>query len=442
MDLKKFARNFFATISTEFGIHALTFITTVFIVRKLSAADFGIFSLIISLSLTLCYLSSVGLPQAIIYFIGKKKGEIGKVVSTYLLLFFCIGICFFIITYLLREYLFLTFLKDFPQNYFIPMLIIYFFSLLSAFLLSILRGIKNYSFFNLLRILYPLVCFLGILLISAFSDPTLKSFILIYVVINIFLYSAFFIKVMYKLSIRFTPDFSLIIPLISYGLKSYLQLISGHLIYQADIYIIAYLLDARQVAFYSISVGVATLLWYLPNTVGIVLFPELSSIQNEKEIHDISTMVCRNTLMIAFLGAIFLSIAGKFLIQFFYGTEYIHSANAMLLILPGVAIMSIYKVLTRNFSSRNRQQVSIMAASISLIVNIGLNFILIPRYGIEGAAIASTVSYFLAGAILVFAVNRESNISISRILFINRTDMMAYLNIVSRLAKMGKFQRR
>jgi O-antigen/teichoic acid export membrane protein len=200
------------------------------------------------------------------------------------------------------------------------------------------------------------------------------------------------------------------------------------------------LLDVRQVAFYSIAVGVATLLWHLPNTVGIVLFPELSSIQNEKKIHVISTMVCRNTLMIAFLGAIFLSIAGKFLIQFIYGTEYIHSVNAMLLILPGVVIMCIYKVLTRNFSSRNRQQVAIMAAAMSLIVNIGLNLILIPRYGIEGAAIASTVSYFLAGAILVFAVNRESDISVSKMLFINRTDMMSFLGIASRLVNRKKYQ--
>ena len=440
MDFKKYTRNVFATLSTEFFIHALTFITTVLIVRKLSTEDFGIFSLVISFSLTLCYLSSIGLPQAIIYFIGKKKGEIDKLVSTYLLLFFCISSGFIIITYLFKEYFFLTILKDLPRNYFIPMLIIYFFTLLAAFLLSIIRGIKEFNLFNRLRILYPMLYFAGILVISALSFTTLKSFVILYAAINIVLYSAFFIKIVHKLSIRFKPDASSVIPLISYGLKSYLQLISGHLIYQADIYIIAYLMDARHVAFYAISVSVATLLWYLPNTVGIVLFPELSSIPSEKEIHKISTMVCRNTLMIAFLGAIFLSIAGKYLIQYIYGAEYIHSINAMLLILPGVVIMSIYKVLTRNFSSRNRQQVSIMAASISLIVNIGLNFVLIPRYGIEGAAIASTVSYFLAGAILVFAVNRESNISIGKILFVNRTDMSAYLDVVLRLTKKTKLQ--
>jgi len=438
MDFQKFTKNVFATISTEFFIHTLTFITTVLIVRKLSIDDFGIFSLLISLSLTLCYLSSIGLPQAIIYFIGKKKSDTERLISTLLVALLCIGIGTFIIAYLMRDYLFSTILKDLPRDYFIPMLIIYFFTLLAAFLLSIVRGLKNFKLFNLLRTLYPLSCLIGVLALYALSGHALKAFITLYVAINVLLYSAFFIFLFHKLSLRFIPDFSLVVPLISYGLKSYFQLLLGHLIYQADIYIIAYLLDARQVAFYTIAVSVATLLWYLPNTVGVVLFPELSSIRNEHEIHKISTTICRHTVMIAFFGAICLSVMGNFLIQLIYGAEYVHSIVAMLLILPGIIVMSVYKVLTRNFSSRNRQQISVMAASISLILNVWLNFILIPRFGIEGAAVASTVSYLLAGAILVIAVHRESNISIGRILFVDKADMAAYADIVSRISIRGK----
>jgi len=218
----------------------------------------------------------------------------------------------------------------------------------------------------------------------------------------------------------------------TYGIKSYLQILTGHLIYQIDLYLIAYLLSAKQVAFYSIAVGVATLLWYLPNTIGVVLFPTLSSIHNDEEIHMFSAEVCRHTLFITFIGAVGLGLAGKYLILFFFGAEYIESVNAMLFILPGIVAMSIYKVLTRNFSSRNRQQVSIMAAAISLVVNIGLNFILIPKYGIEGAAIASTISYILAGAILVLVVKMESGISLRKMLFIDKSDIKFYIEAISK----------
>jgi len=123
------------------------------------------------------------------------------------------------------------------------------------------------------------------------------------------------------------------------------------------------------------------------------------------------------------------------LILFFYGAEYVKSVNAMLIILPGIVVMSIYKVLTRNFSSRNRQQVSIMAACIALLVNLCLNFFWIPRFGIEGAALASTVSYTVAGVILLVMVKMESNIPIMKMLIVDTSDLKAYKETFSKLHK-------
>jgi O-antigen/teichoic acid export membrane protein len=120
---------------------------------------------------------------------------------------------------------------------------------------------------------------------------------------------------------------------------------------------------------------------------------------------------------------------------FIYGAEYNNSVNSMLLILPGIIVMSLYKVLTRNFSSRNKQQVSIMAAGIALVVNIGLNLLWIPQFGIEGAALASTVSYILASTLLVIKVRMESDLTIREMLFVNRTDLKNYSGIISKLRK-------
>jgi len=245
----------------------------------------------------------------------------------------------------------------------------------------------------------------------------------------------FFFKVISITSFQLHFNWTSVKSFFTYGIKSYLQILTGHLIYQIDIYIIAYLLGAKQIAFYSIAVGIATLLWYLPNTVGVVLFPTLTATHNEQEIHRISGQICRNTLLITAVGAICLGLVGKYLISLFYGAQYIRSVNAMLLILPGVVAMSIYKVLTRNFSSRNRQQISIVAAGISLIVNVFLNFALIPMYGIEGAALASTASYVLAGAILVIMIRLESGLTFQKILFINKQDLKLYVELFHKFRK-------
>jgi O-antigen/teichoic acid export membrane protein len=435
MNPRIFLKTVIATLSTEVGVHLLNFVTIILVVRKLSTTDFGAFSLFMSFSLTLCYLSTIGLPQAVVYFIGKRKEPLEKIVSLSLFLFLCIAIGIATIGYAFKGYPLNSFLKELPGHYFLPLLILFFFTLLDSYLLSIIRGIQNFLLFNIRRLLTSAGNLLGICFLLLFFGLSLGSVVTVFICISVAFTVWFFFKVISITSFRLYLNWATVKAFFTYGIKSYLQILAGHLIYQIDLYIIAYLLGAKQVAFYSIAVGIATLLWYLPNTVGVVLFPTLSSENNEKDIHIFSALVCRHTLVTTSLGAICLALIGKYLILLFYGAQYIRSVNAMLLILPGVVAMSIYKVLTRNFSSRNRQQVSIMAATISLIVNICLNFAWIPKYGIEGAALASTVSYIFAGAILVFKVKLESGMPLRKLLVVNASDIRPYVEAISRFQK-------
>lgn len=430
-----FSMDVVGTFSTELGMHILSFVTTIVIVRNLSTADFGIFSLLISFSLTLCYFSTLGLPQAVVYFIGKRKEPLEKIVSLSLFLFLCIAISIATIGYAFKGYPLNSFLKELPGHYFLPLLILFFFTLLDSYLLSIIRGIQNFLLFNIRRLLTSVGNLLGICFLLLFFGLSLGSVVTVFICISVAFTVWFFFKVISITSFRLYLNWATVKSFFTYGIKSYLQILAGHLIYQIDLYIIAYLLGAKQIAFYSIAVGIATLLWYLPNTVGVVLFPALSSEDNEKDIHIFSALVCRHTLVTTSLGAICLALIGKYLILLFYGAQYIRSVNAMLLILPGVVAMSIYKILTRNFSSRNRQQVSIMAATISLIVNICLNFAWIPKYGIEGAALASTVSYIFAGALLVFKVKLDSDMPLRKLLVVNASDIRSYVEAISRFQK-------
>jgi len=181
---------------------------------------------------------------------------------------------------------------------------------------------QNFVLFNIRRFLTPAGHLLGISFLLLFIGPSLKSVVTVIMAINVALTVWFLSKVLSITSFRFQQDWASIKSFVTYGIKSYLQILSGHLIYQIDLYLIAYFLGAKQVAFYSIAVGMATLLWYIPNTVGIVLFPTLSSVQNEKEIHRFSGVVCRNTLLITALGAICLGLVGKYVVLLFYGDLY------------------------------------------------------------------------------------------------------------------------
>jgi len=137
--------------------------------------------------------------------------------------------------------------------------------------------------------------------------------------------------------------------------------------------------------------------------------------------------VCRNTLFITAALGVGCLLFGPFGIRVLYGPRFAGAIRPMLLMLPGIVMMSLYMILTRNFTSRNRQGVNIVAAGVALSVNVGLNCVLIPRWGISGAAISTAVSYSLAALMLLVVFVRESGHSVAETVLVGREEIGGYV---------------
>jgi Na+-driven multidrug efflux pump len=86
-------------------------------------------------------------------------------------------------------------------------------------------------------------------------------------------------------------------------------------------------------------------------------------------------------------------------------------------------MMSLYLILSRNFTSRNRQQVNIVAAALALSINVGTNLWLIPHWGIVGAALSSCLSYGVAALVLLVAFVRDSGMSLGSVLWLGPSEV-------------------
>src|SRR5690242_15905137 len=163
---------------------------------------------------------------------------------------------------------------------------------------------------------------------------------------------------------------------------------------------IAYFLDPTQLALYAIAVNLTNLLLKVPDATGTVLFPQLAGAKDE-DAHAATSRVCRHTLFVTITLALGYALFGTLAIRVLYGQRYMDAVRPLMLMLPGIVMITLYLILTRNFTSRNRQGVNIAAAVAALGINVGLNAVLIPRLGIAGAAISTTVSYSAAALILL-----------------------------------------
>ena len=83
----------------------------------------------------------------------------------------------------------------------------------------------------------------------------------------------------------------------------------------------------------------------------------------------------------------------------------------------------------------DRQAVNIVVQTTALTVNVVLNLLLIPRYGVVGAAVASSATYLLVGTMIAIVFIRHSGRGLVELLLPRRSDLDAYTSRAARLLR-------
>lgn len=423
-----FFRNVLGTFATEIFTVIINLLLGVLTARLLGPERRGALTLVMTLSLTLVYFADLGISQANIYLIGRRKRSEAAVAANSVFIALAVGTVLSLALWLARNPLLNTLLRGLPSHYLAVILLLTPLLLLYTHWMAILRARQSFGVFNFLRLLMP-VALLGCMALALLVFQGGIGWAVSAYATGTFLAVGVGLLVAGRL-IRFRPvfDWPLARESLTYGVKSYLQNLVGHLAYRLDIYLVALFLSPRDVAFYGIATSIAELSWYIPNSVGIVLFPKLSN-EPEERIHSLTAEVCRLTLFITLMATGAVVLAGIVGIPLLYGADYAPAIAPLVALGPGVVAMSLYKVLTRNFSSRNRQQVSVLIAFVGLTLNVLLDALLIPRLATAGAAVASSCAYSTMGLALLVAFRRESGLSWREILCPRQADLMRYKNI-------------
>jgi O-antigen/teichoic acid export membrane protein len=427
-----FFRNVLGTFLTDILIVLLNLLLGVLTARVLGPERRGVLTLVMTLPLTLVHFTDLGISQASIFFVGRRKRSEVIIAANSAFVALVVGAMVGLFLWLIRDMVLSTLLRGLPERYFALILLLMPLLLLHTYWMAILRARQNFRVFNLLRLLMPLT----LLSCTALALLVFKGGIgwaVVAYVIGAFVAVGFGLLVVGRLvRFRFNVNLPLARESLVYGLKSYLQNLVGHLTYRLDIYLVALFLSPRDVAFYSIATSIAELSWYIPNSVGIVLFPKLSSVSEER-IHPLTAEVCRHTFVVTLLMTVGVIIAGVIGIPLLYGADYVPAVAPLVALEPGVVAMSLYKVLSRNFSSRDRQQVSVLIAAFGLALNVILDTLLIPRLTLVGAALASSCAYSAMGLAVLLAFRWESRLSWREILQPRRDDLVRYADVGKRI---------
>ena len=178
-----------------------------------------------------------------------------------------------------------------------------------------------------------------------------------------------------------------------YGLVIYVSVIANLLHFRIDQLMVASYMGTRAVGLYAVSVRFAEMILLLDTPISSAALKRVSGLP-AAESHQLTHRI--NLLQIGISGgaAILVALLANPVINLLLTPEYAESVMPLILLMPGVVAWSSARILSQ-YITYNRGKVWYPTAfSVTgLVLNIILNSLLIPRIGITGASVASSISY-------------------------------------------------
>lgn len=172
--------------------------------------------------------------------------------------------------------------------------------------------------------------------------------------------------------------------------------------YRLGYYFVAHYADIRAVGILSVGVALVEAVWLIPRSTALVQYVDLVHAGSAAPLPPSALRVARLTVLgtAAALGTLILLPTA--LLTTVFGPEFGAARPVMVLLAPGAVLMAVQMLVSSYFAGLARYRINNLASVVGLGVTLLACALLIPHFGIRGAAAAATLSY---GASTIFLLH-------------------------------------
>ena len=164
-----------------------------------------------------------------------------------------------------------------------------------------------------------------------------------------------------------------------------------------DSVMMGYFGQITQTGWYNAAYGIAAAALIPMGLITTNFYPVLSKVLKESRQGFQRVWGYQMELIIIFVLPLVVGgvILAPKIIDFLYGQEFIPSVLALKILLVMTGIVFIYSVFQKSLIIFNQQKKIFQTMLAGVIVNVGLNIVLIPKYSLYGAAVATVITHLL-----------------------------------------------
>lgn len=177
--------------------------------------------------------------------------------------------------------------------------------------------------------------------------------------------------------------------------------------YRLSYYFVAHFADARAVGILSVGVALTEAIWLIPRSTALVQYVDL--VHAGKNVVPAAALRVSRLAVLGTASAVgLLALLPPAVLDAVFGPEFGAARPVILFLAPGGVAMALQILCSSYFAGLARYRINNTASVLGLLVTLVACTVLIPRFGIHGAALASTLSYVASTAFLLYHFYRAT----------------------------------
>jgi O-antigen/teichoic acid export membrane protein len=416
-------RGFVHDVASVFGsrllVLALGMLTSVLLARTLGPSGRGVLAVLLVVPTLVLTMADLGLKQAAVYLVGQRKVPVEQVVQTVLFLVFVTSpVCLLAVLAVYAaqgttRYGALTVAMAVSA---VPL------TLLATYTRGVALGLGSIQTYNRVLSYVSPLNLAGIALLVGVLGLGVRG------ALGAYLLSAALVA---GYSLRFLSGVAPPVPryvrglptkMIRLGVVYAAATFALLLSYRVDVLLLQRAVTEAQVGLYTLGSNLAELVWQLPAAITPVVFSRSASSRDPQAFSRRLARLLRLTLLAGTVVGTAFYVAAPWLIPFAYGEAFRVSVGVHRLLLPGIVVSLVYHLLHSDLQGKGRPLVSLSVFLPVAVLNVTLNLLWIPRWGILGAAAASSVSYTCGALALAVVYARICDLPLRELLIPRAAD--------------------
>lgn len=394
-----------------FGL-GTSFFIVLLISRWFGVINYGSYSLTFTIAQATAMIFGLGIPNALIMLTGNKNFneiEAKKLLFSGLKVTLLFSLIPSVLFYFSADFIAVEWFDNINLNRFFEIVActIPFFIIHELFLYYFI-SVKKFIHYNIFMFVLPNLFLILFLLLFYYMSKT-DSYTFLAFALSIVLIVLIEIIVVYESKIHKTPKVISSKALIKTASP---MLFSGLLLYLlnwTDVIMLGIMTNEREVGIYNIAYKIGSVGFLVIVSVSTIITPKIAALYGSGNMKELQKLIHSSTRLISILTiplVLVLVIGSDFVLSFF-GENVIEGSTTLIIVSIGVLFSAIAGNVDQILNMTNNQIVLRNITIISFFINIIFNFILIPNFGIKGAAIASLISNVFINSVCVYYIKKK-----------------------------------